>query len=170
MNEMIIAGHGPGIKAAKAFEKAWGNKKFNYGDTIPRGWLEEEMGLGADGIATPSETALFRGHWMLAVGQFKSYLLHRLKIMVVSRNNPAGYYIVPPEDQTGLAVESFVRDVAKASRRSSEIAENTNLEALTAEQKRQASDDRALLRRLQQMTSSALVAGSGRNIRPIEIE
>lgn len=139
----------PGLKAAQAFRSAWEANEFRYGSTLPKDWLETAMGMSDDGISTPTEIAQFRGQWMRAMGTFRSFLLNEMKVLVVSGPDPAGYYLVRPEDQTAFAVQEFVTQVNRASKRSSEIADNTNLEVLSAEQKREAADQRALLRRMQ---------------------
>lgn len=146
----------PGHRAASAFEVAWKAGEFAYGMVIPREWVEDAMGMSPDGILTPADTAIFRGQWMRAMSDMSRILLYNLKIHLVPHNNPPGYYILPPEDQTSYAVGEFVRGYMRVARRSWEVAENTNFDALTAEQKREASDHRATLRRLQSSVGKIL--------------
>jgi hypothetical protein len=147
-----------GVKAAMLFEKAFKAKEFGYGDTVPREWLEEAMGWSVDGITTPSEQLALKGRWMSHVTSFKEHLLNRCKICLISIEHPPGYYILPPSKQTAWALSQYIKELGRASRRASEIADNTNIDALTAEEKRQAADDKALLRRLQTATRSAVAA------------
>jgi len=150
MTEHIIKTNGdPGLRAAQEFRKAWAAGEFTYGATVPREWIENAMGLSDDGITTPDDTAVFRGQWMRAMGTFRSVLLTDLKVLVVNGSDPGGYYLVKPEEQTAFAVQEFVHHVNRASRRSTEIADNTNIEVLTSQQKKEAADQRALLRRMQ---------------------
>lgn len=149
MNAVVETTTDPGLRAAQEFRRAWAANEFTYGSTVPKEWIETAMGLSDDGITTPGDTAIFRGQWMRAMGTFRAVLLNDLKVLVVNGSDPGGYYLVRPEEQTGYAVQEFVHAVNRASRKSSEIADNTNLDVMSAEQKREAADQRALLRRMQ---------------------
>lgn len=149
MNTPVKLTSDPGLHAVQEFRKAWEAGEFGYGSTIPKDWLETAMGLSDDGIVTPSDTAAFRGQWMRAVGTFRAVLLNDMKVLMVNGAEPGGYYLVRPEEQTAFAVQEFVHAVNRASRKSSEIADNTNLDVMSAEQRREVADQRALLRRMQ---------------------
>lgn len=146
-----------GLVAARRFREAWEAGEWDYGQVIPRAWIEQAMGLSGDGIITPEETAIFRGQWMHAMAKFRSALLHDLKVLITTSSDPGGYYIVRPEEQTAYAVHEFSREINRASKRSSEIADNTNIDRMTAEQRREAADHRAVLRRMQTAIGGVLI-------------
>lgn len=145
----------PGLAAYHKFRRAWG-KEFDYGQVIPKDWMETAMGLSGDDISTAAETSFFRGQWMRAMGVFRECLLNEMKILIISHSETGGYYIVRPEEQTDYAIRSFAGDVSKAIRKSSEIADNTNVDKLTSEQKREAADQKALLRRMQAAVTTSM--------------
>ena len=103
----IITVSDPGLKAARAFRKSWDNKEFSYGMTIPKEWVETAMGMSDDDISTAEDRMTYRGQWMRAMSVFRSYLLNEMKILVVNGSDPAGYYLVRPEEQTEYAVHGF---------------------------------------------------------------
>ncbi len=107
--------------------------EFKYGDTIPRKWLEEQLGIVWPDMMSRAQAQRISLKFFAAMHQFSEAMLHRHK-MALRADNRGGWLIVPPGQQHLLAIERLSTDVGRALRKAGEVIDNTRTEELSDEE------------------------------------
>ncbi|MFY4004883.1 hypothetical protein [Achromobacter denitrificans] len=115
---------------------------FKPGEVITHAWLERAFGMEPVDPDVQISAAAFQERqfeWLRNVEAFKSELLERHQVLLVSVHG-AGYRWVPPSEQTEVAQERFEKDAARTYRKAALALKHVRLGELT-DSERQANTD-----------------------------
>lgn len=126
------------------------------GETIPMDYLRAGFGVSdprdlSDGLEVLRQQAMFN----FALGELAASLLenHRIKLRLVES---VGYMVVPPDQQTRLALKDRSAEVANALARGMREVTFVRTEGLSDEQRKEMADAQAKFGSLQAITRKRL--------------
>lgn len=132
-------------------------QEFDYGDQIPRAWLEEAFGIVWPPAMSREEAQRISLDFFASMDRFREALLHRHKRALRS-NQRGAWLIVQPGEQHLLALETAQRGIARAIEKAQEIIEETRVDLLSAQESAERARSQAKLGALKLLTRKELSA------------
>lgn len=116
---------------------------FTYDEIVPHEWFYNAFDL----VMPPEDMPLKAAErvklaWLGQFDKLKAALLEQHQIALVSEPG-LGYRIVPPRDQSKVALATAVADYKKATRKMVDMATHVNTAMLSADERRQHTDNLA---------------------------
>lgn len=148
----------PWEQAIANFQKAG----FTYGSLVSHAWLYKNFGVRMPARETPFEEANnLRVEFLRQFTPFRSKLLTEFSMDLDSVPGPLwdesrGYRIIPPKEQTSLAMRDGLREIAKAISRTSCRLHFVDSSQLTQEQQQENRDAAAKIAMLRNMARKQL--------------
>lgn len=116
---------------------------FSHDEIVPHTWFYEAFGIPMPEETTPLKVAeRAKLAWLGQFDKLKAALLERHQIALVSEPG-IGYRIVPPREQSALALALGSAEYKKATRKMVDMATYVNTAMLSAEERRQHTDNLA---------------------------
>lgn len=128
------------------------------GNVLPHDWLEAHFGMAPLEEGGTYTSAQFRDRqfeWLRNFDAFRAELLEEHLICLISEHG-LGYRVVPPGEQTSIALQRFEREIKRSFRTAALRTKHVNLDALTAEERKENLDGIAKLSMLKGMQKQAL--------------
>lgn len=128
------------------------------GYVLPHEWLEAHFGMEPlqESAAYTAETFRRRQfEWLRNFEAFRSELLEEHQICLISEHGQ-GYRVVPPGEQTNVALRKFEQEIKRSFRVAALRTRHVQLDALTAEERKENIDGIAKLSMLRGMQRKAL--------------
>lgn len=121
----------------------WDARDPQVGDTIPKTWFYDQLGVTYPELANSYEQAQacekkFVGLFYGSDG-FRTYLLEHRKRFLKS-NHARGFEVLPPEKQTGFAERQRRKDINKALRDEHMLLTHVDNTMLSMDQRRENED------------------------------
>lgn len=126
------------------------------GYILPHEWLEAHFGMDPLQDGTAYTAAQFRQRqfeWLRNFEAFRSELLEEHQICLISEHTK-GYRVVPPGEQTSIALRKFEQEIKRSFRVAALRTKHVQLDALTADERKENTDGIAKLSMLRGMQKS----------------
>lgn len=128
------------------------------GYVLPHEWIEAHFDMEPLQDGTEYTAAQFRQRqfeWLRNFEAFRSELLEEHQICLISEYGQ-GYRVVPPGEQTNVALRKFEQEIKRSFRVAALRTKHVQLDALTAEERKENVDGIAKLSALAGMSRKAL--------------
>lgn len=129
---------------------------FKEGDIVPHAWFEQHFGmepLSPDTEITVADYNSRQFSWLRNFDAFRTELLEQHQICLCSVQGE-GYRIIPPSEQSALALERFEREAKKSFRKAGLTLKHVRLNELTEAERRENVDAIAKLSQLRGMVKA----------------
>lgn len=128
------------------------------GSVLPHDWLEEHFDMTPLAAGESYTAAQFKDRqfeWLRNFEAFRGELLEQHQICLISEHG-VGYRVVPPGEQTSIALRRFEQGLKRSFRTAALRAKHVQIDALTDDQRRENVDGIAKLSMLRGMQRKAL--------------
>jgi hypothetical protein len=119
-------------------------EQFTFGDVVSKEWLLDAFGIRYPKTAAPAEIRRLDLAFLECFERFAATMLHEHRMALWSKRNGI-WMVLHPRDQAREAATRAVKEVRKAVRRGVDVAEHTNVDALSATEAAAHSDAQAKL-------------------------
>lgn len=128
------------------------------GAVLPHEWFEAHFAmepLSEGAFYTAGQFRSRQLEWLRNFEAFRSVLLEEHQICLISEYGQ-GYRIVPPNEQTSIALQKFEQEIKRSFRIAALRTKHVQLDALTAQERKENVDGIAKLSMLRGMQQKAL--------------
>jgi len=128
--ELAVAGTSDNIPARATAAIDIADRKFDFGDTITRDWMETSFGIIVPEVASRDEIQSLMLDFLRGWDIFSRGLLHHHKKALRSMGR-GEWRIVMPQDQATYALEKTQGDISRAISTGRRIVQNTRTDLLS---------------------------------------